>query len=108
MLHFNAAVDEGRQGDKACFKSIACQAHQAERKTSVFSVLSVAKKSTRFQSKTLTPKNKNQIFQNFLSPSKTKSYGPRAPENEQIFGSKLHTRLIIEGLFFPSLRQYEI
>ena len=29
MLHFNAIVDEGRQGDKARFKSLVCQEHQA-------------------------------------------------------------------------------
>jgi hypothetical protein len=53
-----------------------------------------------FQSKTLTPKNKNKIFPKFLSPLFRTAYGPRAPENELIFDSKLHTRLIIEALLF--------
>ena len=52
--------------------------------------------SVFIQSKTLTLKNKNQIFQNFLSPIPTTTYGPRAPGNELFFGSKLHTHLIIE------------
>jgi hypothetical protein len=53
-----------------------------------------------FQSKTLTLKNKNLNFQNFLSPSIITIYGPRAPKNARIFDSKLHTHLIIEGVFF--------
>ncbi len=57
----------------------------------------------KIQSKTLTLKNKNKIFPKFLSPSITKSYEQRAPKNAQIFDSKLHTRLIIEGVFFYSL-----
>jgi len=36
------------------------------------------------------------------------SYGPLAPKNDQVFGSKLHTRLIIEAVFFcPQLRSFE-
>jgi glutaredoxin 2 len=58
-------------------------------------VFSVAK----YQSKTLTPKNKNKIFPKFLSPSITKSYSRKAQKNAQNFGSKLHIRLIIEGCF---------
>jgi len=57
----------------------------------------------QFQSKTLTVKNKNKIFPEFLSPSITMSYRPRAQKNNQNFGSKLHIRLIIEGVFFYSL-----
>jgi hypothetical protein len=61
-----------------------------------------------FQSKTLTLKNKNKIFPKFLSPFHITSYGPRTPENERIFGSKLHTPLFIEGMFFYPQKQYEI
>jgi hypothetical protein len=53
-----------------------------------------------FRSKTLTPKNKNKIFPKFLSPSITTTYDPQAKKNSRFFGSKLHTRLIIEGVFF--------
>ena len=38
MLHQDATVDEGRQGDKACFNGLACQEPQADRKISVSSV----------------------------------------------------------------------
>jgi len=47
-------------------------------KFSVFSVHSVA----TIQSKTLTLKNKNLNFQNFLSPFPTTVYGPRVTRNE--------------------------
>ena len=47
----------------------------------------------------LTVKNKNKIFQNFLSPSIKTTYGPHASENSCFFDSKLHTRLIIEAVF---------
>jgi hypothetical protein len=53
-----------------------------------------------FQQKTLTVKNKNRKFQNFLSPFHITSYGPRTPKNGQFFDSKLHIRLIIEALLF--------
>jgi hypothetical protein len=56
-------------------------------------------KSPIFQSKTLTVKNKNKIFPKFLSPSITTSYGHKALKNARFFGSKLHTRLIIEAQF---------
>ncbi len=60
------------------------------------------------QSKTLTLKNKNEIFQKFLSPSLTTTSGPRTPKNERIFSSNLHTHLIIEaGFFCPQLRSFE-
>ena len=62
----------------------------------------------RFQSKTLTPKNKNKIFPNFLSPYNTSSYKISAPKKAQIFDSKLSTRLIIEAVFFyPQLSNFE-
>ncbi|MHC4242791.1 MAG: hypothetical protein ACYSU4_10335, partial [Planctomycetota bacterium] len=60
-----------------------------------------------FQSKTLIVKNKNKIFPKFLSPSINTTYEQHANKNSRIFGSKLHTRLIIEGGFFspaPTLR----
>jgi len=47
MLHLNATVDADKQGDKARFKRLACQEHKAERKSSVFPVPSVAKKSVK-------------------------------------------------------------
>jgi hypothetical protein len=60
------------------------------------------------QSKTLTPKNKNKIFPKFISPSITTTYELHVTKNAQIFDSKLHTRLIIEGVFFcPQLRSFE-
>ncbi len=141
MLHFNAIVDEGRQGDKACFKSLVCQEHQAERKTSVLSVpgacpeffpescspdslqgsvcllafLSGDRNAytsscvcclgsfvlTDFRSITLTLKNKNLKFQDFLSPFSTLIYDNPASKIETFFGSNLHTHLIIEASFFP-------
>ncbi|MHC4244145.1 MAG: hypothetical protein ACYSU4_17195, partial [Planctomycetota bacterium] len=52
------------------------------------------------RSKTLIPKNKNKIFPKFLSPYYRKSYAPHNPKKWLIFRSKLHTRLIIEGLLF--------
>jgi hypothetical protein len=60
-----------------------------------------------FQSKTLTLKNKNKIFPKFLSPFTTTIYGQQSKKNGQIFDSKLHTPLIIEGQLV-SLTQYEI
>jgi hypothetical protein len=61
-----------------------------------------------FRSKTLTLKNKNKIFQKFLSPSITTTYKKSAQNKSQFFGSKLHTRLSIEGVFFcPQLRSFE-
>jgi hypothetical protein len=61
-------------------------------------------KSPIFQSKTLTLKNKNLNFQNFLSPFQITTYGPHAPKNTRIFDSKLPIRLIIEGgIFLPVL-----
>jgi hypothetical protein len=53
-----------------------------------------------FQSKTLTLKNKNKIFPKLLSPFYIKRYEHSAKNNNQIFDSNLHTRLIIEGLLF--------
>jgi hypothetical protein len=64
-----------------------------------------------FRSKTLTVKNKNKIFQKFLSPSTTTTYEPRPKKNSRFFGSKLHTRLIIEAVFFlpaPTFRMHRI
>jgi len=61
------------------------------------SVCSVAK----YQSKTLTPKNKNKIFPKFLSPLPTSSYENPASKIKTFFGSKVSTRLIIEAVFFP-------
>jgi len=62
----------------------------------------------QFRSKTLTVKNKNKIFPKFLSPSIKTTYGPRASENGRNFDSKLHTRLIIEAVFFcPHIRSFE-
>ena len=53
-----------------------------------------------FQSKTLTPKNKNKIFSKFLSPFPTLSYKNPVSKIETFFDSKLHTRLIIEAYLF--------
>jgi hypothetical protein len=53
-----------------------------------------------FRSKSVTQKNKNKILPKFLSPSITSTYGVPAQKNAKIFGSNLHTRLIIEGVFF--------
>jgi len=61
-------------------------------------ILNLNENSKNFRSKTLTVKNKNKIFQNFLSPSITTTYELRASKNGKIFDSKLHTRLIIEAL----------
>jgi len=59
----------------------------------------------QFQSKMLTVKNKNINFQIFLSPSIKTTYEPQSVKNSKTFGSKLHTRLIIEaGVFYPSPR----
>ena len=56
-------------------------------------------KTRNFQSKTLTLKNKNLNFQNFLSPFSISSYKNPASKIETFFDSNLHTRLIIEGKF---------
>jgi len=61
----------------------------------------------QFQSETLTLKNKNKIFLKFLSPYPASSYKNPASKIETFFDSKLHTRLIIEGVFFYPHRQYE-
>ena len=53
-----------------------------------------------FRSKTLTVKNKNKIFQIFLSPFSATSYKISSPKKMAFFGSKLHTRLSIEALLF--------
>ena len=53
-----------------------------------------------FQSKTLALKNKNKIFQKFLSPFIKTTYKQNAKKNSRIFDSNVHTRLIIEGGFF--------
>ncbi|MHC4245020.1 MAG: hypothetical protein ACYSU4_21640, partial [Planctomycetota bacterium] len=42
-----------------------------------------------------------KIFPKFLSPSINTTYEQHAKKNSRIFGSKLHTRLIIEAGFFP-------
>ena len=57
-------------------------------------------KSRFFQSKTLTVKNKNLKFSNFLSPFLIETYERHAIKYSRIFDSKLHTRLIIEAGFF--------
>ena len=64
--------------------------------------------SRNFRFKTLALKNKNKIFQIFLSPLIKTTYKQKAKKNGQIFDSKLHTRLIIEGLFFSSARTRSI
>ena len=50
-------------------------------------------------------KNKNKIFPKFLSPYPASSYKNPASKVETFFGSNLHTRLIIEGVFWnlPSI-----
>jgi len=53
-----------------------------------------------FQSKTLIPSSKNQIFQEFLSSFPKTSYERRAMRNGYIFVSKVQVALIIEGVFF--------
>jgi hypothetical protein len=57
-------------------------------------------KTSNFRSKTRTPKNKNLNFQNFLSSSITRIYKISAKKNARIFGSKLHTHLIMGGSLF--------
>ena len=57
-------------------------------------------KSSNFQSKTLTAKNKNINFQKFLSPFIKKSYEQQAQKNSKIFDSYVHIALIIEGRLF--------
>jgi hypothetical protein len=56
-------------------------------------------KSPNFQSKTLTVKNKNKIFPKFLSPSIIRTYEHQAKKNSRFFGSNVHPRLSIEGVF---------
>jgi hypothetical protein len=58
------------------------------------------KSVAKYQSKTRIVKNKNKIFPKFLSPSIIKAYGIHSAKYDYFFGSKLHTRLIIEGDFF--------
>jgi hypothetical protein len=61
-------------------------------------------RAVKNQSKTLTLKNKNEIFPKFLSPSIKTSYEHPASKIETFFGSNLHTPLIIEVVFFcPTL-----
>ncbi len=59
--------------------------------------------SISFQSKTLIPQNKNQIFQRFLTYFPKTSYERRATRNGYIFVSKVQVAIIIEGVFFYSL-----
>ncbi len=68
----------------------------------------IGKISTFFQSKTLIPSSKNQIFQKFLTALPASSYERRATKNGYIFVSNVQLRLIIEpvlssvegGVFF--------
>ena len=55
------------------------------------------------QPKALIPKNKNHIFQKFLSSFPKTSYERRATRNGYIFVSNVQVALIIEGVFFCSL-----
>ena len=64
----------------------------------------IGKNSARNQPKTLIPKHKNQIFQKFLTHFLKTSYEQRATRNGYIFVSNVQLRLIIEGVFFYSLR----
>jgi hypothetical protein len=69
-------------------------------KNDVLSV-KIGKMIAIFRSKTLTVKNKNINFQNFLSPLIKRTYEHKAKKNSKIFDSKVHTPLIIEGRLFP-------
>ncbi len=60
----------------------------------------IGKISTIFQSKTLIPKHKNQIFHKFLSSFPKTSYEQRATRNGYIFVSNAQVALIIEALLF--------
>ncbi len=60
--------------------------------------VTIGKISTFFQSKTLIPKHKNQIFQKFLTHFPKTSYKRRATRNGYIFVSNVQLRLIIEAL----------
>ena len=60
----------------------------------------IGKISAIFQSKTLVPQSKNQIFQKFLSSFTKTSYERRATRNGYIFVSKVQIALIIEALLF--------
>jgi hypothetical protein len=64
-------------------------------------------RAVKNQSKTLTVKNKNKIFQKFLSPFLKTTYEQYAVKYSRFFGSKLHTHLIIEGVFFTP-RQHRL
>ena len=59
-----------------------------------------------FRSKTLTLKNKNQIFQYFLYPLFKSNYKISASKIETFFGSNLHTHLIIEAGVFYQPREF--
>ncbi len=60
----------------------------------------IGKISAFFQSKTLIPQSKNQIFQKFITHFPKTSYERRATRNGYIFASKAQVALIIEALLF--------